>query len=329
MEPGPPGKPAATNPASTDPVATPDQVTEAGQARVERVLTEELGAVDSPEVADEIAGRIERLASGTTEAERGQQAAQQPVGPATAVEIAAATHAGPDCTAAVLTETAAQVVAPTADSAKAARAAESVLPPGERAPTPAAQRGRRLLRDAMLQRMDPLQRLDTRIFLAVNQLPHPPGANVVADSITLITTGGWIWLLGLAVARVAGVEHGRTAFRLAAPTVIGATSAVEWPIKALFRRRRPFIDIVRALVVGRRPDGWSFPSGHTAAAFSGAWITSTVWPRRAPLFFGLASLVGFSRIYVGAHYPGDVLAGATLGMVIAEAIRRPIRRFVG
>jgi undecaprenyl-diphosphatase len=81
-------------------------------------------------------------------------------------------------------------------------------------------------------------------------------------------------------------------------------------------------------VIGRRPDGWSFPSGHTAAAFSGAWVASTVWPRRAPLFFGLAATVGFSRIYVGAHYPGDVLAGATLGMVIAEAIRRPIRRFV-
>jgi len=305
-----------------------DREAEQGRARVERVLTEELGAVDTPEAANQVAGRIERLAAGTTEAERSDRAAQQPVGPATAVETVAATHEGPDCTAAVLTETAAQVVAQTTDAQKAAQAAESVLPPGERAPTPQAQRGRRLLREAMLRRMGPLQRLDTRIFLAVNQLPHPPGANVVADLITLVTTGGWIWLLGLAVARVAGVEHGRVAFRLAAPTVIGATSAVEWPIKALFRRQRPFIDVVRALVIGRRPDGWSFPSGHTAAAFSGAWIASTVWPRRAPLFFGLAATVGFSRIYVGAHYPGDVLAGATLGMVIAEAIRRPIRRFV-
>jgi undecaprenyl-diphosphatase len=219
-------------------------------------------------------------------------------------------------------------MAPTTEAQRAARAAEAVLPPCQTAPTPEAQRGRQLLREAMLRRMGPLQRLDTKIFLAVNQLPHPTIANLLADTLTMITTGGWIWLLALALARIAGVRDGRTAFRLAAPCVIGATSAVEWPIKALFRRRRPFIDIVRALVIGRRPDGWSFPSGHTAAAFSGAWIATTVWPRRAPLFFTLASMVGFSRIYVGAHYPGDVLAGASLGMIIAEAIRRPIRRFV-
>jgi undecaprenyl-diphosphatase len=310
------------------PTGKPDQESTPVEARVERALTEELGAVDTPEAADRVAAQIERLAADATEAGRGERAAQQPVSAATAVEIAAATHDGPDCTAAVLTETAAQVVAPTTEAPQAARAAEAVLPPGEDAPTPEARRGRRLLREAMLRRMGPIQRVDTQIYLLVNGLPHPRGADMLADTITLITTGGWIWLLGLAVARIAGVERSRAAFRLAAPSVIGATSMVEWPIKALFRRKRPFIDVVRALVIGRRPDGWSFPSGHTAAAFSGAWVASTVWPRRAPFFFGLAATVGFSRIYVGAHYPGDVLAGATLGMVIAEAIRRPIRRFV-
>ena len=48
----------------------------------------------------------------------------------------------------------------------------------------------------------------------------------------------------------------------------------------------------------------------------------------SPIFFGLASTVGFSRIYVGAHYPGDVFSGATLGMLIAEAIRRPLSRLI-
>ena len=298
------------------------------EQRVERLLTEELAAVDTPEAADSVVGRIEQMASGATAGQRGQQAAQAPGGAADQVEDAAQTNSGADCIAAVLTETAAQVAAPNEQAVPAAQAAGAAIPPAGTAPTPDAERGRRLLRDAMLRRMGPLQRLDAQLFLAVNTLPHPVWANVLADGITLITTGGWIWLLGLALGRILGVSNSRRAFRLAAPSVIGATSAVEWPIKALFRRRRPFIDIVRALVIGRRPDGWSFPSGHTAAAFSGAWVLSTVWPKRAPVFFGLASLVGFSRIYVGAHYPGDVFFGATLGMLIAEAIRRPISRFV-
>jgi undecaprenyl-diphosphatase len=306
----------------------PGRAGQSADERVERVLTEELGVVDSPETAERVVEQVERLAAGTTSGQRADQAAHRPVGPGAAVELAAAAHPGPTGAAAALTEAAAQVVAPTTEAQRAARAAEAVLPPRQTAPTPEAQRGRQLLREAMLRRMGPVQRLDTRVFLAVNQLPHPTIANVLADTLTTITTGGWIWLVALALMRIAGVRDGRKAFRLAAPCVIGATSAVEWPIKALFRRRRPFIDIVRALVIGRRPDGWSFPSGHTAAAFSGAWIATTVWPRRAPLFFTLAGMVGFSRIYVGAHYPGDVLAGASFGMIIAEAIRRPIRRFV-
>lgn len=307
------------------PPASRDQPQE---ARVARVLTDELAAIESPEAAEAVAERIERLAGSASTGERAQQAATAPGNAADAVEAAEHDHDGPDCPAAVLTEAAAQALAPTPEAPRAAQAAGAVLPPGEDAPTPEARRGRRLLRDAMLHRMGPLQRWDTKLFMAVNRLPHPTPANIMADSITLATTGGWIWLLGLVAARILGVTDSKRAFQLAVPCVLGATSMVEWPIKSLFRRKRPFIDVVRALVIGRRPDGWSFPSGHTAAAFSGAWIVSTVWPKRAPFFFGLASCVGFSRIYVGAHYPGDIFSGAALGMILAEAIRRPVSRFI-
>lgn len=340
--PTPPNQPAAPDqptdpnvrqPASPAPTLGSAQVPNIAQetARVERVLVDELAAVDSPEAAERVADRLEQLAGDREEGERGDEAAAAPGDAADAVESAAASkpRGAADCAAAVLAETAAQAVAPYQHAPAAAQALGDVLPPGDDAPTPEARRGRQLLRDAMLRRMGRLQAFDTVLFLKINRLPHPHVANVLADGITLITTGGWVWLVGLAVARASGVPMSRRTFRLAAPCIIGATSAVEWPIKSLFRRKRPFIDLVRALVIGRRPDGYSFPSGHTAAAFSGAWIVSTVWPRRAPVFFGLASCVGFSRIYVGAHYPGDVLVGATLGMVIAEAIRRPIRRFVG
>jgi len=291
-------------------------------------LSDKLTHIDTPEAADEVARQVEELAANATTGQRATEVASAPASADQAVQEAASQASDTVGTAAALTEAAAQVVAPTPESPTVARAVADVLPPRDAVAPPQTQRSQKLLREAMLRRMAPLQALDTRAFLAINSLPHPAAANVVADTITIVTTGGWIWLVGLGVARLANVPHSRGALWVAAPSILGATWAVEQPIKALFRRRRPFIDIVRALVVGRRPDGWSFPSGHSAAAFAGAWIFSTIWPSRAPLFFSLAASVGYSRVYAGAHYPSDVLSGATFGLVIAEAIRRAVLRWI-
>jgi undecaprenyl-diphosphatase len=59
----------------------------------------------------------------------------------------------------------------------------------------------------------------------------------------------------------------------------------------------------------------SFPAGHAATAFAGATLLSYLLPRAAPLFILLAAAIGFSRVYVGVHYPGDVLGGALIGAV--------------
>jgi undecaprenyl-diphosphatase len=146
--------------------------------------------------------------------------------------------------------------------------------------------------------------------------------------ITLVTSGGWIWILGTLLAYRLGVPGSGRALRFIVPSVTISTWIAEYPVKAYFRRRRPFIDVVRALVVGKEPGSWSFPSGHTAAAFAAAWSLSWSWPRMRPVFFVVASLVGYSRIFVGAHYPGDVAIGAMLGMTLAEVIRRITRRLL-
>lgn len=78
--------------------------------------------------------------------------------------------------------------------------------------------------------------------------------------------------------------------------------------------------------------GASMPSGHAATAFAGAVVLTYFWPRGAPLFFVLAAAVAFARIYVGVHYPTDVLAGAALGAVVGAvwvAVLRPPRPSVG
>ena len=99
-------------------------------------------------------------------------------------------------------------------------------------------------------------------------------------------------------------------------------------IKAEVERRRPSIAVSQAdPLMGA--GGWSFPSGHAATAFAGAVALTYLWRQGAPLFFLLAAAIAFSRVYVGVHYPGDVLVGAAIGTVVGlawvAALRLPRR----
>jgi undecaprenyl-diphosphatase len=69
------------------------------------------------------------------------------------------------------------------------------------------------------------------------------------------------------------------------------------------------------------PTDASFPSGHAATSFAAATVLSFAWPRWAPAFFLLALAIGFSRVYVGVHYPLDIVGGALLGIGVAIALR--------
>ena len=93
-------------------------------------------------------------------------------------------------------------------------------------------------------------------------------------------------------------------------------------LKVPFDRPRPFITEPqpKPLFIGVRGD--SFPSAHAATSFAAAVLLTSLFPRRWPLFFGLAVAIAFSRVYVGVHYPGDVLAGAALGVLVAIALPR-------
>ena len=87
-------------------------------------------------------------------------------------------------------------------------------------------------------------------------------------------------------------------------------------IKNLFARIRPY-EVIDGLIllVGKAPD-YSFPSGHTGSAFALAVVIFMVMDRKYGIIaLILASLMGFSRLSVGIHYPSDVLGGVILGVV--------------
>jgi undecaprenyl-diphosphatase len=74
------------------------------------------------------------------------------------------------------------------------------------------------------------------------------------------------------------------------------------------------------------PHSHSFPSGHTATAVAGATVLSYLYPRLTPLFVVLAAAIAYSRLYVGVHFPLDVVGGALIGAVTALLLLAAARR---
>ena len=74
------------------------------------------------------------------------------------------------------------------------------------------------------------------------------------------------------------------------------------------------------------PDTPSFPSGHATTAFAAAAVVGALYPRLRIPVYGLAALVGLSRVYLGVHYTLDVLAGAALGIALGLGVVWAIRR---
>lgn len=147
--------------------------------------------------------------------------------------------------------------------------------------------------------------------------PHSPGLDEAMVAASAVGHRGVIWVaLGalLVIAR---------RIRLQSFWQLLVAIAVVWVlndglIKPLIARPRPFRAapaVVR--IVGTPPSGASFPSGHAAAAVVGAFLLAAYWPAGRIAFWLLAAFIMYSRIYVGAHYPLDVLCGALLGWLVA------------
>ena len=156
------------------------------------------------------------------------------------------------------------------------------------------------------------QQLDAYIFLLFNLRGyHPRWLDYVMWVATQIGNGGFANLAAI-ILYLSGMR------RLGIEILLGTLTLwllVEL-IKTITGRARPFLTLKETRLVGRRAIGRTFPSGHTSQTFFLAAILvyffQTPWWLSLILYL-LASLVGFTRIYIGVHYPRDVMAGAILG----------------
>jgi undecaprenyl-diphosphatase len=123
-----------------------------------------------------------------------------------------------------------------------------------------------------------------------------------------------------AVLAVVGGRSGRRATRSGLASVAATSAFVNLVVKPLGRRRRPE-RAVEGVSTARHvpmPTSRSFPSGHTAAAVAFASGAGRVLPLASVPLHALAATVGYSRVHTGVHYPGDVVAGALIGSIIAD-----------
>ncbi len=157
------------------------------------------------------------------------------------------------------------------------------------------------------------ERVDAWVFMHFNLTGQRPRW---LDRVMLAWTqfGNSLFAFGLA-AVLFFVRDRRIAYEL----ILGTLTVwlVVELVKAGIRRPRPFETIEKTRVVGYRESGRSFPSGHTTQAFFLVTLLSQYYELGAwaIVLYIMAVLVGITRMYVGAHYPRDVLAGAMLGSV--------------
>lgn len=160
-----------------------------------------------------------------------------------------------------------------------------------------------------------LEKLDFDILYWIQKHLHRTWLTRLMRWATALGNGGMVWLVWC------GILLFRKQTRITAATgllaLLLSVLTVNVFLKRFVARTRPFQNSQKLVLLIRKPEDFSFPSGHSSSSFA----VSTVFLLLAPLWIGLpawgmALLIAFSRLYLGVHYPTDVLCGAGLGILL-------------
>ncbi len=154
--------------------------------------------------------------------------------------------------------------------------------------------------------------LDLAVLRAFRTRGHTPARERAVAAFSKLGEQGLLWFAICGAGALADADN-RAVYTRAAKTVLGVYGCNQL-IKVAVRRRRPRLEGLPPLA--GTLSGLSYPSAHAATSLAGARMLSSAVPA-APLYAAAMSLA-LSRLYLGLHYPSDIVAGAALGSAIAE-----------
>jgi undecaprenyl-diphosphatase len=169
--------------------------------------------------------------------------------------------------------------------------------------------------------------VDTAVYgaIAAAETPQLDGA---MHTLSRAADHSKLWFGAAGALALFGGDRGRAAARRGLVSLGIASGVANLVGKPLTTRRRPERQELEELAARQvpMPRSSSFPSGHTASAFGFATGAGAAFPAVSAPLRALATLVGYSRVHTGVHYPADVLAGAFLGVSAAELAGRLLDR---
>ena len=161
-----------------------------------------------------------------------------------------------------------------------------------------------------------LLNLDGGFLLFLQETVRSPILNSIMIFITSLGDEGFVWIAATIVLLLP--KKTRKVGVMSAVALLGSLLINNHLVKNLVQRPRPYVTFTELRILIPTPSEFSFPSGHTSSSFAAAAVFYRFLPKKlgVPAVI-LAGLIGFSRLYVGVHYPTDVLAGVIMGIFLS------------
>jgi undecaprenyl-diphosphatase len=176
--------------------------------------------------------------------------------------------------------------------------------------------------------MELILSLDEKLFLFLNNALANPFFDKFFPFITEVDHWMLVYIIALSMLLWKGGKKGRLTVLALILTVIITDQFVSSFLKDIIGRLRPCHTLEEVRLLVNCGSGKSFPSAHAANNFAAAFVITRFYKNNKWIFFTIATLMAFSRVYIGVHYPLDILGGAFIGSSIGILVSFGINKIL-